>query len=168
MQLLQAYPASQLSGPSVYVVLIVVAVILTLRIYRSMKGTKFSMFTLARLPAVYTILMLVSFASYYASPYLLEIVAGAAVSLVVGLLLGMRYASGAEFFEKEGRTHYKRAPYILIAWMAAFIARFAIEIVLPGMFLATVFVNMLLAFSTGLIIGEALHIYEKYKIHKGK
>lgn len=161
-------PASQLSGGSLYLILIIFAVIVTIRLYRGLKGTKFSTFTLFRLPAIYTILTIFSLAAYYGKADLYEIIVAALAVFIIGVFAGLRYGSGVEFFEKEGNTHYKRAPYILIIWLVAFIARFVLEFAFPTLFYVSLVVNILLAFSTGLIAGEALHIHEKYKAHKKK
>ncbi|MDE1768893.1 MAG: hypothetical protein KGH62_06045, partial [Candidatus Micrarchaeota archaeon] len=94
------------SAGSIDTVLIVLAIIFTLRIYRIVNGTKFSTIGLYRLPAIY--LILAAFSLIALNPSYLD-VAIAAVALIVGLLIGLRLAGGVHFFEKSGAVYYKRS-----------------------------------------------------------
>ncbi len=156
-------PLAGTSGTSVYLLAIIIAVVVTMRMYRGIKGAKFSKSRLFRTPVIYFVLTAFSLLAYYGAQYFYYLVTGAIAMFAIGTLIGLKHASGVEFFERDGTTHYRRAPYILLVWMAAFIARIFLEFAYPNLVYVALLVTLLLSFSTGLILGEALHISEKHK-----
>lgn len=76
---------------------------------------------------------------------------------------GYIYGEKVLFFMKNNLLYYKRSPYILVAWAIAFIARIILEIVYPYNITADFIVDALLAVTLGLIIGESIKTYYKYK-----
>lgn len=142
------------------IVLIVIAVIVSMRLYRGMSGTRFSKINLYRLPALYLLILIISLASL--QPGLTEIAVTIA-AIVIGFLVGRHLAGGVQFFEKDGRTYYRRSPFIMIIWLISFILRFGVDFLLPTNYIAAILVDILLAGTTGLIMGEAYHTSRMYK-----
>lgn len=161
----------QISAPSIPsqdfgVVLIALALYLTLRLYRNMKGTKYSAARVYLAPMIYLVLVIVSIVELPPSYIGIAVVA---VAIVIGYAIGRRLAGGAKFFEKNGTTYYKRSPTIMVIWLVSFIIRFSVEyVVLPDAALIAIAVEVLLAFTTGMIIGEAHHINKAYAAYSGK
>jgi hypothetical protein len=128
--------------------------------YRGMKGTKYSAMNVYRLPISYLAITIISL--LIISPSYLDILVVAA-AIIVGYLLGLRLTAGLQFFEKNNATYYKRSPFIMIVWLISFIARFGIELLVPLSLPIEIGIDIILAGTTGMIIGEATHIGRSYK-----
>jgi hypothetical protein len=144
--------------------LLAIVVLVTARLYKGSRGTRFSVSRIARLPAIYLLLTLFYIFYYNGSNLYMEITASVLL-ILIGLAAGFRYGGSTEFFDKENGVHYKRAPYVMVFWLAAYSGRVLLEMAFPALSLAQLAVNLLLAFSTGLLAGESTHIYRKYKEH---
>jgi membrane protein CcdC involved in cytochrome C biogenesis len=150
----------QLSGSSGVIVLVIIAVFLTVRVYRNMRGLRFSSLRLYYLPIIYTALTL--FTLYYLAPTVYYI--GAVfIAIVIGIFAGLKLATGVKFFDKDNQVYYRRAPTIMVIWMVSFIARLGVELFLPTNLIINLAIELILAGTTGLIIGEAIHISRSYK-----
>ncbi len=154
-------PGIQGSGEMVFIT--IMAIVITLRVYRSAKGTRFSTTRLYRLPALYLIFTAIAIASII--PTSTEIMIAVA-SAAAGIAIGLRLAGGVKFFEKNGAVYYKRSPAIMIIWLVSFIGRFAAEAFYPSDHYALVAVALVLAVTTGLILGEAFHIKRNYEAYR--
>lgn len=154
---------SGLSTSTLAIVLIVVAVVLTIRMYRSIKGTKFSKAKIYRMPLTYLALTIISLVTL--SPSLIDIITVAA-AIIIGYFVGLRLGAGLQFYEKDGATHYKRAPLIIAVWLVSFVLRLAIGLFYPTNILLGFATEILLAGTTGMILGEAVHIIRSYKKYK--
>ena len=157
-----SYTASSIQGPSSLLLIGFVAIILTFRVYRNMKGTKFTAKRLYLLPATYVLLALSSFAVY---SYTVEEIILMLVLLAAGVVSGFVFGS-AEFFMNEGKTFYKRSPVIITIWLISYLARFGLAYEYPNVVIINIIVEAALFFTTGLIIGEAISISRKYEEHK--
>lgn len=151
-------PLSDIAG-----ILIVIALFMTFRVYRGMKGTKYSVMTVYRSPVAYLAITIISL--FFLSPTYTDIAVVFAV-IIIGYLIGLKLAGGLQFFEKGGVTYYKRSPFIMIVWLVSFIIRFGVSFFLPSNTLIVLLVEVLLAGTTGMILGEATHINRSYKSYK--
>ncbi|MCL4375336.1 hypothetical protein M1394_00865 [Candidatus Marsarchaeota archaeon] len=157
-----AYTASAIQGSSSLLVIAFVAIILTFRVYRNMKGTKFTAKKLYIAPATYILLALFSFAIY---SYTVDEIVLMFVLMAAGV--GAGYVLGsAEFFINGGETFYKRSPVIITIWLISYIARFGLAYAYPNVIIINIIVEAALFFTTGLITGEAVSISRKYEEHK--
>jgi hypothetical protein len=159
------FPSIQ-SGSSADLFLLLIAVFLTVRMYRNWKGLKFTRGRVYYAPVIYTILLVLDVVSFYFIGEFTTFVAFALLAIVVGVLAGLRYGGGVKFYEKDNTTYYKRSPYILVAWIVVYIVRIALSFLYPTVLLVNLIVEAALAFTTGLIIGEAVHINRKYDVYK--
>lgn len=162
-----ALSAQQAPGPELGIILVLVALYVALHVIRNARGMRFSTSTLYRLPLVYLALTAIELLAI--GPTYLDAIAVAA-AVVAGAVVGLHASGGVHFFEKRGRVHYRRSPVIMIIWLLSFIGRFWVEIAYPAVPVAALAVDMVLAGTTGLIIGEAFHIkrgYESYRKRMG-
>ena len=88
--------------------------------------------------------------------------------IFAGTVPGLIYGQQVTFFDKNYMIFYKRSPYITIFWAVAFMLRIGLEFIYPDNTLALFTVDALLAITLGLIIGESIKTYEKYKEYKGE
>ncbi len=150
---------------STIIILIIIAVIITLRTYRGFKGTKFSKFAVYFRPIFYTVATLISlfliFTSYIEILYLV-------IAIAFGCLIGLKMGGGVRFFEKDYVIYFKRSALIITLWLASFIARFAVDYFYSSNFYVNLAAELLLGVTTGMLIGEAYHINDKYKKHINK
>ena len=145
------------------VVLVIVAAYLTFRAYRGMTGIRFRATRLFTTPMLYLILTLLSL--FVLNPTYLDIIAVCA-AVVVGTLVGLQLAGGAQFYEKNNAIYYKRSPLVLVVWLVSFVLRLGVGLLYPTNLLIGILVEILLAGTTGVIIGEAVHINRSYNSYK--
>ncbi len=158
------YPGAS-GAVSTDLLIAILAIAITVRVYRTAKGTRFSTAGLYMLPAFYLALTAISILEL--NPPAVDAII-AVVALLAGLLIGLRLAGGVHFFEKNAKVYYKRSPVIMILWLAAYVARFVVEISYPSVSYAGLAVGFLLACTTGLIMGEAFHIRRNYEAYRKK
>lgn len=129
------------------------------RIYAGMNGVAYSTVRVLRLPAVYVIFTLIAVFGFGSiNVYVVSTLALMPAAAFVGYM----YATKCSFFYRGGRVFYRRHMFVLIFWLASFIARLILEFFLPFNFYVDVLFSAVLSFTTGLIIGEALNIRKKY------
>ncbi len=85
------------------------------------------------------------------------------VLIFAGITPGYIYGEQVSFFMKDNLLYYKRSPYILVTWVVTFMGRIILEIVYPYNITADFIVDALLAVTLGLIIGESVKTYYKYR-----
>ncbi len=163
--MVSSIPTTSVSSSSSFaIVLIIIAIYLTIRMYRNFKGAKFKKSKVYRLPIIYLLLTFISL--FILNPSIVDIIA-VLVFIIIGYFIGFWLSNlGLKFFEKNGETHYKRAPFILILWLVSYILRFLIELLYPSNILFGLATEMLLAATSGMVLGEAIHIvktHERYK-----
>lgn len=139
-------PASEL--------LIILVLIALFSFYRSFYGRKYRPSRVFLRPALYLLFALflisISFSLLLLTASLLLVVLGA----VTGLVLG----GSVTFFRKNNLLYYRRSRFVYAIWLVLFILRVAVEIEGLTDFTAIAVVDGLLAFSSGLLLGEAYHI----------
>ncbi len=145
------------------VILVVIALMATLRIYRGVRGARFSRGRVYRLPAIYLVLTILSL--FALNPSYLNVIV-VLVSIIAGYMIGLRLAAGLQFFERNDTTYYKRSPFIMIVWLVSFMARLGIEFLYPTNLVLGIVVEVVLAGTTGLVLGEATHIIKGYGRYK--
>jgi FtsH-binding integral membrane protein len=139
-----------------YYFLIIIALILILRVRRTLNGQRYSnrIFTL---PIIYALILL----SFIVTLTIEEIII-AVVLAVVAIPLGIRLSVNPEFFFRNNVLFFKRSVVLTIIWLAGFIARVFLEIFYStGDNAINFIITGLLAFTLGLIIGERYMIYAK-------
>ncbi len=148
--------------------------------WRTMKGTKYSVRSIFTRPVIYIIL-----SAFLVLGLLLWqdalVVVVAAAGLLIGLVLGKR----SNLFEKNGQVMYKRSNEVMILWLVAFVIRISIDLLYDPalssitsneslssiLAAATAYestplafgADLLLAFSAGLLLGEAFVLYRNHK-----
>jgi membrane protein CcdC involved in cytochrome C biogenesis len=130
------------------------------RIKYGIRGRSFKTFRLFTTPAIYLVLLIFFMAAFIGNEGYILIVL---LLCLAGLVPGMIYGEHVSFFEKNGEIFYKRSPYILIFWAAGFLVRIVLEVIYPGNLTILFIVDALLAVTLGLIIGEAIKTYMKYR-----
>ena len=104
---------------------------------------------------------------------------------IIGYFVGTFFGSKSKVFEKDGIIRSKGSNEVFFIWIGAFILRLLIEIAFPlpaanavvgfsiyanpnGAYFWYMIVDFLLAFSTGMLLGEARHIYKMYRSLQAK
>ena len=169
------------------VALIIVAVIVLVigrRVISGRRGAKYSVQSIFITPFIYIVLT----AALIIGVQIWQIGVIAAV-VIIGVFAGMKLGKRSNIFEKDEKVMYRRSNEVLAIWVVAFIARIIIEFftdpyltsVITGaqslnstgisaIFLSSASqsnpilfaADILLAFSAGLLFGEALILYNEY------
>jgi hypothetical protein len=153
------------SNTSLYIVLVIILLVIARRIYKARMGTKFKSRYVYVIPILYLILTILSLFAFV--PTVLDVLS-TVLAIVIGVSIGLKLGGGVTFFEKNNQVYYKRSPFILLFWLVSFVIRITIDIFIPSNFYLNLIVIILLAGSTGLIIGEAYHISKAYHKHLNK
>ena len=143
----------------------IIVVFIAIRIYKGFNGIKFGKKTVYRTPILYLIIVLLGLAAL--NPSYLDVVISLA-AIILGIIIGINVSAGVTFFEKDSISYYKRSPIIMIVWLISFLLRLIIEVVLPSSMIIATIIELILSLTTGLIIGEALHIVKRYEHYKSK
>ncbi len=150
---------------STAVFLLLIAFIVVRRISRGMHGSVFSVARLFRTPMMYALFTILLSILLPLLDIMVAIVAG-----VAGLIAGTLYGGMVSFYIRGSRVLYRRSPVIMAIWLVSFVARVALEFasgvgfsVSSDLSFAGLVVDILLAGSTGLISGESIRIYRKYR-----
>ncbi len=142
-----------------YYFLVIIALVLILRIRRTLHGQRFSnrIFTM---PVLYALILL-SFIYALTLDEILISVALAAAAIPVG----MRASENPEFFFRDQTLYFKRSIMLTVMWIGGFLARTFLEIFYStGNNFVDFVVTALLTLTLGLIIGERYVIYNKGKV----
>ncbi|MEM0200829.1 MAG: hypothetical protein QXD23_00275 [Candidatus Micrarchaeaceae archaeon] len=154
---------SGLSLQDIGILLVIVILYIIYRIYKNTKGIQYTQKNIYRGPVIYLILVFLGLLSFNTNYIDFIIVI---FSIILGYFIGRKLSVGVKFFEKNGITFYKRSPLILEIWLISFLARFIIEILYPNIFILSLITEIILALTTGLILGEAYHIVISHKQKK--
>ena len=139
---------------------LIIGVLIVIGIVRGLAGRKYTPLRVLRAPVLYVLFTLVavfltSIPNIYAQLMLLF--------LPIGIPVGLRFGRDVKFFTKNGLLYYKRSPFILLLWAGALIARVALELYSSQSILGIIVFNALLSFITGMLLGEAIHIFRTRK-----
>lgn len=153
------------SVQSIYFLLMFLAIIVTLRIYRGINGRIYSTARVLRVPVIYVFLTLITVIGVGT----FEPILVATLALIpAGFLLGYRFATKVTFFNRNNTVYYKRSPAVLIIWLISFIIRLVLEITIPPTVTIDFIVDLILCSTTGIFIGEALNVVRMRKSYSGK
>lgn len=147
-------------GSSAPYVLIFIAVILTLRVYRGLSGRVYSTARVLRPPVVYLVLTVIAILGL---GYMDNSVFLTFIFIPLGFLISYRLLTDADFFARNGTVYYKRSPFILVFWVVSFLSRMILEYFFPTNLEVLMVIDSVLSFTTGLIIGESLHLISERK-----
>ncbi|MFG1450169.1 MAG: hypothetical protein AAE983_05980 [Thermoplasmataceae archaeon] len=151
--------SSQLFG-----LLVFLAIIITLRLYRGLNGRIYSTARVLRTPIIY---ILITLFTIFLSGILNATLESTLLLIPLGTLLGYAYGTKVSFFYRNNFLYYKRSPIIMIIWLVSLIIRFVLEILIPLNQTGLLIIDLLLAGTTGILMGEALNIIKKKKEFKG-
>ena len=139
-----------------YYFLVLIALVLILRVRRTLNGQRYSD-RIFILPTLYAMILL----SFVVTLTIEEILI-AVILAVVAIPLGLRISEDPEFFFRNNVLFFKRSVVLTIIWLGGFIIRVFLEIFYStGNNLINFIITGLLAFTLGLIIGERYMIYKK-------
>ncbi len=141
--------------------LVIIAFIAVRRVSRGVRGSPFRISRVLRAPVLYGILSVIFI--FVLSPFNYDIYA-TILFLPLGLILGLRFGSSVSFFMNGDVVYYKRSQAILFFWLISFMARIILEVLFPNVVFAEIFVDALLALTSGLITGEAFHLIDQEKV----
>ena len=163
------------SGLGLLIVPLIVVFFIARLFLRGRKGAKFSLTGIFIRPVIYTIITL-AFLFILSPEQDAMLIAAIAIGLLLGLLLGRR----SDIFEKDGKVMYRRSNWVTILWLIGFAIRILIDflynpaLTAPTLNIAQVLfyekttyilfiADILLAFTAGLLLGEAIVLYQSHK-----
>jgi len=158
------------SGSSSYVFLVYIALIILFVVRRIIRGIRVKIYKRSRIlmpPVIYLFLTSIyMFADYklYGFYYVIFLI----FLIVLGVLVGLKFGETAEFFYKDNQLFYKRSQAILSLWLISYIGRLVIFLYLPNVMILAELLDVLLSFTTGLLVGEAIVIIRKEGEFKNK
>lgn len=142
-----------------YVIIGIIFLFISIRVFvRGINGRPYRQSYLYRRPVLYTLLTLyLIFPELYVSDFILLVL----LAIPLGFIIGDRYGGDVSFFSVNSTLYFKRSPVIMIIWLISFGIRLILEILYPTVFLYDVMVDLLLAFTDGMLIGEARNVIIK-------
>lgn len=157
---LTGFPAQ--NTQSLYFFLVFIAIIIAVRLYRGISGRVYTTVRVVRLPVTYLILTVLTILvfGFIDSSLILAL-----LLVPVGFILGYKLGVNVQFFMKNGLLYYKRSSAMLITWLASFMGRFILEYLFPNSFTVILVVDVALALTTGLLMGEAVNIVKKRRAY---
>ncbi|MCL4334655.1 MAG: hypothetical protein M1402_00955 [Candidatus Thermoplasmatota archaeon] len=166
-QLIYSVSSTGPTGISQYYEFIIIGVIflfIAIRVFaRGINGMPYRKSYLYRRPVLYTFLTIyLIIPELYVSDSILFVLA----AIPLGFILGDRFGGNVTFFNRNGTTYFKRSPVIMIIWLISFGVRLVLEVLYPTVFLYNIMVDLLLAFTDGMLIGEARNVVVKAKESK--
>ena len=156
-------------------ILVIIAVRLFTRLRKNASGARYSLRSILLLPILYSA---ITFFLMIGMPVSEDAIL--VISLIIGIAIGLLLGRRSEIFEKDGKMMYRRSAVIMAIWLVGFIARVGLEFVSgsfdfgPGMTPlspsgAFIFgADVLLAFSAGLLLGEAIMLYRSHSMRYRK
>ena len=160
------------------VVIAVILFVIVRRTFTGMKGSSYSVRSLFMRPVIYLVLT-----AFLVIGLLLWQDLAIVIAVIAGALLGLLLGKKSNIFEKDGKIMYKRSNEVTALWIIGFVIRIGIDFVFNPVFSSSSSVSLssiisagsafesspillgadlLLAFSAGLLVGEAFVIYNNY------
>ncbi len=166
----------------VFIAILIVAV--AIRTVRGMSGSEYSAKKLFTRPAAYIVLtaLLVFGLALWQDAVLF-------ISVAAGILLGLALGRKGNVFEQDGRVMFKRSLEVTLLWLVAYVIRIGIDFAFNPAFTqsstaspASIFIaanafeggilvfgaDVLLSFTAGLLLGEALALRRSYRERIGR
>lgn len=168
---------------TIYIIIIaIIAFVIGRRLIGNKKGSKYSLRSIFLRPLIYLVLTIVFIIGLQ-----LWQIGVIVVSVVLGIFLGMKLGERSNIFETDGKIMYKRSNDVLAIWLIAFIIRISVDLFTNPFFASgatnssisnstsitsilaaasqspIIFgADILLAFSAGLLFGEALILQRNF------
>lgn len=166
----------------VFIAILIVAV--AIRTVRGMSGSDYSAKKLFTRPAAYIVLtvLLVFGLALWQDAVLF-------ISVAAGILLGLALGRKGNVFEQDGRVMFKRSLEVTLIWLVAYVIRIGVDFAFnPALTQsstpspASIFIaanafegsilifgaDLLLSFTAGLLLGEALALRRSYRERIGR
>ena len=144
-------------GSTEYSLLFLIGVMYLIRVILALHGEKFSETRIFLMPAIYSLFLVIT---YYTTS-LFQIYFSLALA-IIGILLGVLLSKKAKVFEKKGRTYYKRSLSVSTLWTVIFGINLLSPLYYPQYYYPVI-LSVLLVIVTGMIIGQAVRIFGKFK-----
>ncbi len=149
---------------NIAIFIVIIGIFIFIRFSRNFKGYKFRTSSLLRRPLAYLLILILSFFSF--GNYTIN--ALTLLFIFPGIILGIRTINNIIFFNAGNTIYYKRPFIIMVFWLISLIIRYILIFMFPGNIYIIIFVNGLLAITTGIIIGESVAIYKKYRLFQNE
>ena len=134
------------------------------RIIAATRGRRFTSGRVVMLPIVYTLLTIFLIVPLeYTHPLLMFTLLAIAPGFGVGYVFGKR----VHFFMKHGEVYYRRSPVVMSVWLGSAIARLLLFYGFTGNTTVDILVDTTLVFTTGMLVGESIHILRGRKAYTG-
>ncbi|AGO60423.1 hypothetical protein FACI_IFERC00001G0443 [Ferroplasma acidarmanus Fer1] len=144
----------------VIVLLLIFSRILYRRLKQGINGRRYKTARLFITPTIYFLLLVFFMVAFIGNvDYIIIVI----LLCVVGIIPGFIYGERVTFFDRNGQIFYKRSPYILAFWVAGFMVRILLEFIFPSNLEIQFIVDAILAVTLGLIVGESIKTYRKYR-----
>ncbi len=151
--------AAVLTAPSnlysMMIVLTIFVLIVGRRIYRGIKGRVYSTRRVLSLPILY---IFITIASILPSAISNLNFIFTFFLIFAGLIIGLRFGEKVSFFYNTGTLYYKRSVFVLYFWLISLLVRIILYFLIPANFIIDISIDSILALTSGLLIGEAIHI----------
>ncbi len=155
--------------------LAIIAVRLFVRLRKNASGARYSLRSILLLPVLYSaITFFLMIGMQFRGDAILI------ASLIIGIAAGLLFGRRSEIFERDGKVMYRRSAFVMAIWLIGFLIRIGLEFV-SGSFDfgsstpsfaaggAVIFgADVLLAFSAGLLLGEAIMLYRSHSMRYRK
>ncbi len=140
--------------------LLIFSRILYRRLKQGINGRQYKTARLFITPTIYFLLLVFFMVAFIGNiDYIIIVI----LLCVVGIIPGFIYGERVTFFDRNGQIFYKRSPYILTFWAAGFMVRILLEFIFSSNLEIQFIVDTLLAVTLGLIVGESIKTYRKYR-----
>jgi hypothetical protein len=136
------------------VYLVLLAVIITISAIRTTKGRKYSPLSVLSQPLIYLVLGGILVFSNQATLLM------AFLGTITGFVIGIIFGRGVLIFRNDGELYYKRSIFVYLIWLSLYLLRALINILSINQTSIEV-VDILIMFSSGLLIGESLNVIKK-------
>ncbi|WP_393970878.1 hypothetical protein OXIME_001120 [Oxyplasma meridianum] len=135
--------------------------LLLLRLSRLFLGRKYSIGKVLLVPVIYALLSVYTYIQVSTLQKELIIVFG-----VLGLIAGIAYGKKDRFYVKNNVLKYRSSLPFTLIWTLSFLGEIYIYLYNPRLPISVGFaLNIIIAGSAGLILGEAIRIMNSYRIY---
>ena len=146
----------------VYALLLIILGIYIFRLLRTAFGEKFSETRVFFGPALYCLLVTVSFVGSTETVVLV-----AFIDSLLGVALGIHLSRNVKIFRKNNLLYYRRSFAVVTLWTSLFALKLITILYLPQYNIKDIF-SILLTLATGMVVGEAMRIFYKGRNYEKK
>ncbi len=143
-----------------YFFLVFIGLIMFRYLRTGLNGRKYSYARMMRRPIIYIVLTVILALSLYENYlYMLAV----AIAFLPGIFFGDKFGKLSSVYKQGDIIMYKSNPIILIVWLVSLIARIFVEFEYPTNIDGIFYTEVLLSFTSGILLGEAFNIVNKVK-----